>query len=210
MARPMILPAYLADFDAPVEELGRRVPDIATFVLGRGSSLAAAWTGALIIKEAAGRPVEAMSVPQFRHGPLEMAGPNVAAVILAGSGNEHPLNRRMHDDLVGYGAEALWLASGSTSPSMPDLTGVALPLGEVVPLQLLSVMFAERSGRVPGEFHRISKVTSQRAPWLVPLASHYPEEVAAQRRSPRGRRVAGSSAPNADPPRRGGCGHRRS
>ena len=160
-AAPELLAAYLADFDVHVEELGRRVPDVATFLLGRGSSLAAAWTGALIIKEAAGRPVEAMSVPQFRHGPLEMAGPDVTAVILAGSGDEHVLNERMRDDLVGFGAGAVWLASGSRSPSMPNLTGVALPLGEVVPLQLLSVMFAERAGRVPGEFQRIAKVTSQ-------------------------------------------------
>lgn len=158
---PAALAAYLAGWEAHIEDLDRLLPDVPTFVLGRGSSLAAAWTGALISKEAAGRAVEAMSVPQFRHGPLEMAGPDVATVILAGTPDDQVLNRRMHDDLVGFGARALWLAPRSTGPAMPDLSGTALPLAEVVPLQAMSVLFARRAGRVPGEFHRIGKVTRQ-------------------------------------------------
>lgn len=158
---PAALARYLADWEDHVEEFDRLLPDVATLVLGRGSSLAAAWTGALISKEAAGRAVEAMSVPQFRHGPLEMAGPQLAAVLLAGAADDHALNRRMHDDLVRFGATSLWLGPDSPAPRMPDVEGVALPLGEILPLQLMSVLLARRAGRVPGEFRQIGKVTRQ-------------------------------------------------
>ena len=42
------------------------------FLTGRGSSLSAVGTGALIIKEAARVHAEGMSSAAFRHGPIEM------------------------------------------------------------------------------------------------------------------------------------------
>ncbi len=161
-AAPSAIADYLLTWGAHVDELATRLPDVPAFVLGRGASLAAAWTGALITKEAARRPVEGMSVPQFRHGPLEMADPSIAAVVLAGDGPDEALNRQMFDDLTAFGVHAVWLsARRAGSAAVPALAGPALPLAEIIPLQLMSVMFAERAGQVPGEFRQIGKVTTR-------------------------------------------------
>src|SRR4051812_17193333 len=64
---------YLHQWQTHVEEfteLLREVRDI--FLVGRGSSLAAACTGALIIKESDHFQAEGMSSAAFRHGPFEM------------------------------------------------------------------------------------------------------------------------------------------
>src|SRR5206468_373605 len=54
-----------------------------TIVLGRGPARAAAEMGALFLKEAAGIPAEGLETGQFRHGPLELAGPDLAAIVVA-------------------------------------------------------------------------------------------------------------------------------
>jgi glucosamine--fructose-6-phosphate aminotransferase (isomerizing) len=132
------------------------------FILGRGASLAATLTGSLIIKEAAGRSVEGMSVPQFRHGPLEMTSPDLSVILLAGDPVDHELNAAMRRVLMSFGARVAWLdtAGDSEELSMPHLPGpVARPIAEIIPLQLLSVVLAERADHEPGAFRKIGKVT---------------------------------------------------
>lgn len=111
------------------------------FVLGRGASMAAVSTGALIIKEAAKAAVESMSAPQFRHGPFE---------------------RRTVADLRELGAHALLAGGpdGDAAVTLPALSSPrALPLAEILPLQALSVVLARRRGVEPGAFRQIGKVT---------------------------------------------------
>ncbi|HEY5861079.1 MAG TPA: SIS domain-containing protein, partial [Actinomycetota bacterium] len=51
-------------------------------ILGRGPARAAAEMGALTIKEAVAMPIESLQTAQFRHGPLEMVGPSLAAIVI--------------------------------------------------------------------------------------------------------------------------------
>ncbi len=153
---PDALQDYLDGFEAEVTALGERVRGPASFVIGRGASLAAVRTGALIIKEAAKVPFEGMSAAQFRHGPLELVGPEVDVLVLAGGGDDRALNVRTFDDVRALGGRATLLAPGDGSP---DLHGAAAPLGEILPLQALSVALARRHGREPGAFRHIAKVT---------------------------------------------------
>lgn len=160
---PARLAGYLADWDAHRDALAAAVPEETIFLLGRGASLAAALTGALITKEAARTAVEGMSAPQFRHGPLELAGPGVAALVLAGDPADAPRNRRLVDDLAAVGANAVWLdtAVDPGAPALPRLEGPdSRPLAEILPMQLLSVVLAERRGAEPGAFRQIGKVTT--------------------------------------------------
>jgi glucosamine--fructose-6-phosphate aminotransferase (isomerizing) len=69
---PGRLAGYLNQWDDQLAAWDAAVSQEILFTVGRGASLAAARTGALIVKEAAKTPLEAMSAPQFRHGPLEM------------------------------------------------------------------------------------------------------------------------------------------
>ena len=66
--------------DELVSWLGSRATSV---ILGRGPARAAAEMGALTIKEAVGIAVESLQTAQFRHGPLELVGPGLAAIIIA-------------------------------------------------------------------------------------------------------------------------------
>lgn len=161
---PQALAAYLEGWDEHVARLDAGVsPDAVLFALGRASSLAACATGALIVKEAAAYPIEPLSTPQFRHGPLEMAGPALTALILAGDDRSRPLNARLDDDLRAFGAHTVWLDADRDGPGprLPRLVDdVTRPFAEILPFQALSVALAHRVGRVPGAFSKIAKVTT--------------------------------------------------
>lgn len=130
---------------------------------GRGAGRAAAETGALIVKEAAAFPAQALGTAAFRHGPLELAGPELALVIV-----ENPVtaafDRRLAVEAAAARACVAVLSPASDDPlwRMPVVPDVARPLVEVLPFQELSVGLARAAGRVPGAFVRATKVTDRR------------------------------------------------
>ena len=155
---------YLMDWRHRVERMKEAtgLPERLYF-LARGSSLAAAEYGALIVKEAARWPVEAQSVPQFRHGPLELADPRLTIVLLSGgAGLAREQNHVLHGDLKRYGARSFWLdtASEDVAFSIPACDDALRPILEVLPLQLFSIALAEQSGVTPGAFRHLEKVTT--------------------------------------------------
>ncbi len=159
---PAAIASYLEGWQDHKRVLNRLVTQPTMFALGRGSALAATLTGALITKEAARCAVEGMSVPQFRHGPLEMTSESMSVLIVAGDPVDHGLNRMMQRELTEFGAQVAWIGRGSEDSQvvMPDLAGpLARPLAEIIPFQALSVVLAERHGTAPGAFHKIGKVT---------------------------------------------------
>ncbi len=159
---PGQLETYLEDWDDHVEALGAAVASRTIFIVGRGPSLAAVRTGSLIIKEAAKVPVEGMSTPQFRHGPLELVGPDVTVIHLAGDATDADFNERMFTDVKRVGGHAVWLGSdgAGSNVALPAISlPEALPIAEILPLQLLSVALAERNRVEPGAFRHIDKVT---------------------------------------------------
>ena len=103
------LERWRARVDALKAALG--LPD-RLILLARGASLASAFYGALINKEAAKWPLEAMNAAQFRHGPLELADSRLTALILAGNEPaDRERNRRLARDVHRYGGRVLWLES---------------------------------------------------------------------------------------------------
>jgi glucosamine--fructose-6-phosphate aminotransferase (isomerizing) len=161
-AAPQRVADYLTAWDRHKVAIDQALPESTMFILGRGASLAATLTGSLIIKEAAGCSVEGMSVPQFRHGPLEMTSPAMSVILLAGDPQDHKLNSAMRRDLTSFGARVAWVDSTANADElgMPILTSqAARPIAEIIPLQLLSIVLAERADHEPGTFHKIGKVT---------------------------------------------------
>jgi glucosamine--fructose-6-phosphate aminotransferase (isomerizing) len=149
---------HLAEAERAAETVRRLV------VVGRGHSYGSAATGALTIKEAAKFHAEAMTASQFRHGPLELAGPELTVVVLPGDGTSAKLDRQLAEDLLRYRAQVVWV--GDDGPPGGDRiqraadTVVGRTLTDVVPLQLLSVALARRDGIEAGEFVHARKVTS--------------------------------------------------
>jgi glucosamine--fructose-6-phosphate aminotransferase (isomerizing) len=157
---------YLSSWRERVDAIGESIGlPSRLYLLGRGDSLAAAECGALILKEAAKWPAEALTAGQFRHGPLELADGRLTVIVLAG---EHPDDRardtQLVADLVHYGARAVWAHTdgrpGVELLPIPAATDAGRPLAQIVPLQLLSIAIAERTGVEPGVFRHLEKVTT--------------------------------------------------
>jgi len=159
---PGRLAGYLQQWDDHVAAWDAAVSQDILFTVGRGASLAAARTGALIVKEAAKTPLEAMSAPQFRHGPLEMADGSTCVIVLPGTAADAVRGDRLAADLSAVGANVVRLAAGhGPGPWMPEVRADGTrPIAEIMPFQLLSVLLAQRRGLEPGAFRQIGKVTT--------------------------------------------------
>ncbi len=136
-------------------------------ILGRGPARAAAEMGALTLKEAVGLPIESLQTAQFRHGPLELAGPELAAIIIATEPETRDLDVGLAAELVDVGAAVFVIVGSGDAP--PGATGVELgdldrllsSAVSVVPAQLLAWKLAILRGRPPGAYFRASKVTTR-------------------------------------------------
>ena len=98
---------------------------------------------------------------EFRHGPLELATPDLTTLIFAGSGNTKELNQRLFQDLRRYQVNAFWIGAEKNDwqIEIPDVPVIGLPLMEIIPIQLLSIHFAQKIGVEPGHFFRTGKIT---------------------------------------------------
>jgi glucosamine--fructose-6-phosphate aminotransferase (isomerizing) len=136
-------------------------------LMGRGPARAASEMGALLLKESAGIPAEALEAAQFRHGPLELAGPNLAAVVVATEPETARLDLGLAADLVAAGSAVLTVTAGGEAPK--GAVGVIIgsvarglaPAVAVVPVQLLAWQLAIDRGRTPGILTRATKVTTR-------------------------------------------------
>ena len=155
--------AYLDNWEEHKEVIGSRLGKPKNLVLiGRGSSVASAYCGAVIIEEASKFPAIGLPAGQFRHGPLELCGPDLSVILFAGPPETQQLNQRLAIDLANCGGHVFWLGpemEGVSVLPMAWVEGIGQPLAEILPIQLLTIHLAEQSGLVPGKFKYIGKVT---------------------------------------------------
>jgi glucosamine--fructose-6-phosphate aminotransferase (isomerizing) len=160
--------------DAVGEALTPRIAHRPSVVLlGRGHARAASEMGALTLKEAAGVQAEAIEGGEFRHGPLELAGPGLAAFVFAVEPATRNLDRRLADELAGAGSSVIVVTDdpggdGTHAPGAcevvavdPGLDPLLLPAAAIVPVQLVARRLAIAAGRTPGVLERASKVTTR-------------------------------------------------
>lgn len=136
-------------------------------ILGRGVARGPAETSALVLKEAARFAAEALDTADFRHGPLELAGPDLAVVLLSLEERTRHLDGRLAAEMAHHDAAVLVVANApGTVDGVRDITiGRLDPLlacaAAVIPAQLLAWRQALAKGRHPGEFRLASKVTTR-------------------------------------------------
>jgi glucosamine--fructose-6-phosphate aminotransferase (isomerizing) len=161
-----VLPAathYLASWKQHVESM---LPGLAgvrqLFLVGRGPSLAAVGTGALIVKESTQFPAEGLSSAAFRHGPFEMVGPETFVLIFAGEAKTRELNKRLLRDIHANEGRAKLVAQdcGDCVYCLPRVPPSLLPILEILPVQMLTLAVAAINGRQPGKFRLASKITA--------------------------------------------------
>ena len=156
---------YFSDWETQLRTIRERVkptPDL--ILLGRGASLAAAYTGALILGEASKVAAIGMQAGEFRHGPLELASDKLTVLLFAGPQKTRELNAQIHKDLNEAGAHPIWITASDDIQLQPQLhsphaVGIGLPLAEIIPIQLLTIHLAQENGIEPGRFFRSGKVT---------------------------------------------------
>jgi glucosamine--fructose-6-phosphate aminotransferase (isomerizing) len=154
---------YLRDWQTHAEEFAGLLRDARDiFIVGRGSSLAAASTGALIIKESDHFHAEGMSSAAFRHGPFEMLESGRFVGIFGGDAKARALNDSLLADVARTPAKAVMFASDSAQPAcrMPQVAQIASPIAEILPIQMITLALAALAGREPGKFERATKVTA--------------------------------------------------
>jgi fructoselysine-6-P-deglycase FrlB-like protein len=140
-------------------------------VVARGPAIAAADYGALILKETAAIAAECLAGGSFRHGPMEIAGPDVGVVVLAPSGPTHELCVRLARDTAALGSPTWLIADDATSlptttdrlrvTTLPAVGEAYAPLTMSVPIQRLAARLARGRGREPGVLLRSQKVTDR-------------------------------------------------
>ncbi|HYG72765.1 MAG TPA: SIS domain-containing protein, partial [Actinomycetota bacterium] len=131
---------------------------------GRGPARAATEMGALVLKES-GVMAESFEAGAFRHGPLELAGPDMSAIVMATEPETRRLDLGLAADLVETGANVLVITPDGEAPKRARaiatgyLDRALVSAVSIVPVQLLAWRLAQTRGRRPGEYVRASKVT---------------------------------------------------
>jgi glucosamine--fructose-6-phosphate aminotransferase (isomerizing) len=155
---------YLARWKEHVQQLAQVLGEIRhLFLVGRGSSLAAVGTGALIVKESDHFHAEGMSSAAFRHGPFEMLSPETFVFVFSGERKTRELNQRLFEDVRKAAGRAELVSEGAELPSC------ALPTGprsihsiiEILPMQMVTLALAAQVGREAGRFALASKITTK-------------------------------------------------
>ena len=154
---------YLAAWNDHVLSFANALGGIRSlFVVGRGSSLAAVGTGALIIKESDRFPAEGLSCAAFRHGPFEMLSKETFVLVLAGAERTRDLNTRLVHDIRRENALAELVAEDAPfAPCrLPASAPSCQPILEILPVQMITLALAARAGREAGKFERATKITT--------------------------------------------------
>jgi glutamine---fructose-6-phosphate transaminase (isomerizing) len=143
---------------------GASASDARIAVIGAGDQVATALFGGLILKEAAKVPAEGFLAGNFRHGPLEIAGPGLTAVVVGlEDGEDGESLRRLAADIADTGAAVLTFGT-ATVPGCEPVTASAYDgfAGLVAGAELchrICVQVALGRGLVPGQFRFGQKVT---------------------------------------------------
>lgn len=154
---------YLARWQMHVTTLMTDLKDMQHMVMvGRGASVAAAGTGALIVREAARLACLDMSSAAFRHGPMEMLSPQMFVLVFRGTAPTQEMNARLADDIRAAGAHAALVQEANAADvfSVPPVSPAALPLVEILVPEMISLALARLRGHIPGNFERNTKITT--------------------------------------------------
>lgn len=131
-------------------------------LIGDADQAASALMGALVIKESAKLAAEAFAPGEFRHGPLELGGPGLFALVFTGSGQPAP--SRLAIQIRGTGSFTLEIGRNPGPAGERLITPASSELSQLLAdarlAQQLSVELARSRSLTPGEFRYASKVTS--------------------------------------------------
>ncbi|MEH6907159.1 SIS domain-containing protein [Neobacillus drentensis] len=161
-----ILEEHLSRANSYQEQIGAFInPNHPLVLLGRGPSIFTARQGSLTLKETARIYSEAMSAPQFRHGPFELIKENLQAVFFNPKGITYEINRNYVLEMAELGAKVLYVADerlehkNISSIVIPSINEFVSPIHYSLVIQLAAVELSHQRGLVAGKAELITKVT---------------------------------------------------
>jgi glutamine---fructose-6-phosphate transaminase (isomerizing) len=96
---------------------------------------------------------------------MELACDRLTVLVFEGEPQTSRLNHETALEVVRFGGRSFWLASQPDSDlptiCLPTVDEIVRPLVEIMPLQLLTIVMAQRTGFEPGKFRHIGKITLQ-------------------------------------------------
>jgi glutamine---fructose-6-phosphate transaminase (isomerizing) len=159
----VLMEKYLANYQEKIHEIDELLGVVHNvMVIGRGPSMAAALNGALNQKEAAWMFTEGMNAAEFRHGPLELADPKLTLIVLEGDQKTAGYTLALAEEVASYGSKVIWIgnhpSASMKSIAIPKVPEAAIPLAELLPVQLIAQILSTRKDLEAGKFRRIGKV----------------------------------------------------
>jgi glucosamine--fructose-6-phosphate aminotransferase (isomerizing) len=155
--------SYLNNWKGHVQQARERLQNIRhLFFVGRGRSLAAVSTAALIVKESDRFLAEGMSSAAFRHGPFEMLNDETFVLVFAGDPKTRDLNYQLLQDIRAAEGLAEFVSEDSDIAAfrLPAAPSSVSPILEILPAQIITLALASLNGSEPGRFALASKVTT--------------------------------------------------
>lgn len=156
------------DAGETADALAALVPADATYrlaLIGNGPDAATALAGAMVLKEAAKVAAEGYTGGAFRHGPFEIAGPGLTALLFGRGAPDEVSPNALARDTAATGSTVLSVAPRAYAASRLVAVAGESDLERLVHgmyvVQSLSVVLAHRAGRVPGAFLYGQKITAQ-------------------------------------------------
>jgi glutamine---fructose-6-phosphate transaminase (isomerizing) len=158
-----LLKSYLKNWKDHVQELAPYLEGIEhVFCVGRGASMGAARTGALINKESVRMHAEAMSSAAFRHGPMELLKANTFVAVLQGAPLTASLNERLVADVRTTPGKAQLIGDHAELAAfrLPGFQARSAAILELLPFEMMTLAFGYLLGREAGVFWYGGKITS--------------------------------------------------
>jgi len=155
--------SYLDSWQEHVKDLCGSLENIRhLFLVGRGLSLAAVGTGALIIKESTHCHAEGMSSAALRYGPREMLSKETCVFVFTGEERTRALNMELKEDIRRMGGRGELIGNNAELPSLriPPVPNSTLPILEILPVEMITLALAAQAGREAGRFTWGSKITT--------------------------------------------------
>jgi glucosamine--fructose-6-phosphate aminotransferase (isomerizing) len=160
---PLAVGEYLNRWREHVKLLAETLRSVKhLFFVGRGASLAAVGTGALIVKESDHFHAEGMSSAAFRHGPFEMLSADTCVVVFSGNEKTRSLNEILLFDIQQAGGHGELIGQNSSlGPFCLQEHGDSVrPILEILPVQMITIALAALANREAGKFERAAKITT--------------------------------------------------
>jgi glucosamine--fructose-6-phosphate aminotransferase (isomerizing) len=154
---------YITVIDSQIDAAESIFPYKKNYVcVGRGVAGASSQTAGLILKEAAKMSIEGTTSASFRHGPIEISGPELSVTFFDhGTEPHNALNLKLASDLEISGSSVTWIGDKGVGSKLasPDRNGTDPRICDTLSFQTLSFALAARTGVQAGSFAYASKET---------------------------------------------------